>query len=316
MKSTIRDQLQEAYRLIKMKDFVSARPLIIEILREDKENIDAWWLAVYAAESDKDKRIALSKVLTLKPDHAAAKEMVQRLNRQTAELASPAQKLRTTSIQMEKKSSPLPLVLGFAGILALLFAVVAIYDAFTGQNLLGFLAKDKEALGWVEADSIGIAGDDLPEDQRIPIVQNKDAEYNNLQNGTLYNKEAHAYNIRGIPNDTILIVIVFSKDLMSFDEQELLDALTNVSNIDPYNRRRPEVPLMELWNEQNKVVAQGTLGDIPHTQMIEYTPLDYGNLRLVITGREGAPTGNYFLQITSSSGIIELMDEVDIGTYR
>lgn len=314
MNRTIHDKLQDAYRLVKIKDFVSARPLIIDILREDKNNVDAWWLAVYAAETDKDKRIALSKVLALKPDHAAAREMVQRLKRQTTDLSP--QKLRTTAIQTKKKSSSLPLLLGFAGILALLFAVVAVYDSFTGQNLLGFLAKDKEALGWVEADSIGIAEEELPEDKRIPIVQNKDAEYNHLENGTLYSGEAHAYNIRGKPDDTILIVIVFSKDLMSFNEQELLDALSNVSSIDPYNRPRPDVPLMELWNEQNKVVAHGTIGDIPHTQMIEYTPSVYEDLRLVIAGRDGAPTGNYFLQITSSSGIIELMDEVDSGAYR
>ncbi|KAB2903790.1 MAG: hypothetical protein F9K27_11720 [Anaerolineae bacterium] len=316
MDDATRDKVQEVYRLIKIKDFVTARPILAEILREDKNNIDAWWLAVFAAESDKDKHIALNKVLALKPDHAAAKEMLYRLNRQTATLTPPTipQKLRTTSIQ--KKSSPLSYLLGLLGIVGFLFTAVAVYDAITGKNILGFLAKDKEALGWVEADSIGIAEEEVPEDKRIPIVQDETAELNEIQNGTLFRGEAHAYNIRGRPNDTLLIVIVFAKDLVSFNEQELLDALSNVSNIDPYNRPLPNVPLMELWNEQNRVVANGTLGDLPHTQMIEYTPSQYETLKLVITGRDGAPTGNYFLQITSASGITQLMEEVESGAYR
>lgn len=294
-------KLQQAYLLVKNRDFLAARPLVVDVLREDKTNLDGWWLAVYVAESDKDKRMALSKVLALSPDHAAAKEMLRRMNTQ------PRPKKLMPSATVKRKKSSLPLIFGCVGVIGILFTALAIYDSITGANVLRPVQKEfvgeGTTYGWVEAKGSGKAD---PGEERIPIVNETRAEYNKIQNDTLFRGEAHSYKVVGQPNDTILIVIVFSKDLVGFSEDDLIAALSNVPNIDPNNRPKPDVPLIELWDDNHQLLVEGSIGDIPGTQLIEYTPRKRESLKIIITGRDGAPSGNYFLQVTSASSVMEL----------
>lgn len=295
-------KLQQAYRLVKNRDFLAARPLVVDVLREDKTNLDGWWLAVYVAESDKDKRMALSKVLALAPDHAAAKEMLRRMNS-----TQPRPKKLMPSATVKRKKSSLPLIFGCVGVIGILFTALAIYDSITGANVLRPVQKEfvgeGTTYGWVEANGSGKAD---PGEERIPIVNETRAEYNKIQNDTLFRGEAHSYKVVGQPNDTILIVIVFSKDLVGFSEDDLIAALSNVPNIDPNNRPKPDVPLIELWDDNHQLLVEGSIGDIPGTQLIEYTPRKRESLKIIITGRDGAPSGNYFLQVTSASSVMEL----------
>ena len=84
MNETTRRRLQHAYELIKLKDFGAARPLVIKSLKEDKTNIDAWWLAVYTAKNPAEKRRAVDQVLHLNPHHEAALTLQQRLDEREA----------------------------------------------------------------------------------------------------------------------------------------------------------------------------------------------------------------------------------------
>lgn len=310
-------KLQQAYHLIKNRDFAAARPLVLEVLREDKNNLDAWWLAVYVAESDRDKHAALNKVLALNPDHAAAQEIRRRLHSPVDQFGITQPRLKKTSLTPPKKKSRLPYILGLFGLIMAGFTVLAIFDAITGKNVLRPVQQqvigEGENFGYVEANNVGIAtGNEVG----LPIVSETKAEMSQIQNQTLFNGEAHAYKIVGQPNDTLYIFIVFSQDLVGFDEADLLDALNQVSNIDPNNRPKPTIPLIELWNGENKVVAQGTIGDLPGTQMIEYTPTTRESLKLIVAGRDGNPTGNYFVQITSSSGIMLMAEQYNTNSSR
>ncbi|MEL6306895.1 MAG: hypothetical protein AAFV98_08455 [Chloroflexota bacterium] len=73
------DQLKQAFALIKQGNKAEASTLIKSVLREDRNNPNAWWLMAMVVEDD-DKRIrAAKKVLELKPDHIGATKLLTRL---------------------------------------------------------------------------------------------------------------------------------------------------------------------------------------------------------------------------------------------
>jgi hypothetical protein len=69
-------QLRQAYMLIKAGKNGEAFELITPILAQQPDNVDAWWLAANAAATPRDAVFACQKVLTLKPDHWPAQQML------------------------------------------------------------------------------------------------------------------------------------------------------------------------------------------------------------------------------------------------
>jgi hypothetical protein len=75
-----RAQLQEAYQLIKSGNKQDATRLLLAVLKEDRDNADAWWLLANATTDTDKQRQALNQVLRLKPDHNAAQRLLEKVN--------------------------------------------------------------------------------------------------------------------------------------------------------------------------------------------------------------------------------------------
>jgi hypothetical protein len=80
----VKAQLRQAYLLIKAGKKGEAFELITPILAQQPDNIDAWWLAAHAAPTPRDAVFACQKVLTLKPDHWPAQQMLSEQQRRLA----------------------------------------------------------------------------------------------------------------------------------------------------------------------------------------------------------------------------------------
>ncbi len=74
------NQLQRAYELIKAGQKGEATQIIVEVLRQDRDSADAWWLLANATADPTKARQALQQVLRLRPDHAAAQRMMDTLD--------------------------------------------------------------------------------------------------------------------------------------------------------------------------------------------------------------------------------------------
>jgi hypothetical protein len=72
-------ELQNAYKLMEQGQKKEAAALVREVLQTDKNNPDAWWLMAMLLE-DEDKKVrALERVLSIKPDHQAARAKLVQL---------------------------------------------------------------------------------------------------------------------------------------------------------------------------------------------------------------------------------------------
>lgn len=76
----IRQKEFEATRLIQEERFDEAVGILEEILRHDINNVNAWWLIANAVDAPDEAREALNMVLKLNPNHAKARQMLDRLN--------------------------------------------------------------------------------------------------------------------------------------------------------------------------------------------------------------------------------------------
>ena len=74
------EQLQQAYQLIKNGQKDRALEILDPIVAAEPDNADAWWLLANARSDVDFKREAAQQVLRLRPDHAKARLMLQRLS--------------------------------------------------------------------------------------------------------------------------------------------------------------------------------------------------------------------------------------------
>lgn len=72
-------QLKQVYQLIKSGKKLEARQILLPILKVEKDNSTAWFLMANAVEKQDQQVKALQKVLTLRPDHQKAQEMLDKL---------------------------------------------------------------------------------------------------------------------------------------------------------------------------------------------------------------------------------------------
>jgi hypothetical protein len=72
-------ELQNAYKLMEQGQKKEAAALVREVLQKDKDDPNAWWLMSMLLE-DEDKKVrALERVLSIKPDHQAARAKLVQL---------------------------------------------------------------------------------------------------------------------------------------------------------------------------------------------------------------------------------------------
>ncbi len=271
-------QLREAYHLIKDGDSNSALPIITQTLKDDKQNIDAWWLAAFAAESTHKKVLALQQVLRLDHTHRPARQMLQTLT------SSPRKK--TASAQPKPVRWFFVLTSTF-GLLALAFGMLAFFDNLTGCNLVcplyNTIFGEPDALGWVHITRGGEVDDDIDRDDRIPITRDERIAYSSLQTETLEKDTAHRYSFYARRGDQIVV------------------AMTCTNNGDP------DIKTLELWDSQGNMVTT-EVNEIPFAPPIpgqEARFLLYEDVirddsySVVIVSRPGGPSGTYTLIVTT-----------------
>lgn len=78
-----RQQLRQAYDLIKDGKKKEAGRILLDVLRADRDNADAWWLLANAATDPEKTRQALGQVLRINPTDRRARDMLSRLDDQT-----------------------------------------------------------------------------------------------------------------------------------------------------------------------------------------------------------------------------------------
>ena len=79
--------LQSAYQLMEQGQKKEAAALVREVLAQDKNNANAWWLMALLLE-DEDKKVrAIERVLSINPEHKAARAKINELRseRQTGQ---------------------------------------------------------------------------------------------------------------------------------------------------------------------------------------------------------------------------------------
>ncbi|MCC7448631.1 MAG: hypothetical protein IT324_14520 [Anaerolineae bacterium] len=82
MSDQIKQQLREAYEYIKNGQRDQARAVLDPVVNSDPNNADAWWLMAMAVSTPADMRNALENVIRIKPDHANARQMLDKMNAQ------------------------------------------------------------------------------------------------------------------------------------------------------------------------------------------------------------------------------------------
>jgi hypothetical protein len=93
-------QLREAYILMKQGDKKAAAQLVQNVLREDKSNLNAWWLFANVLEDEEKVVKSLERVLSLNPDHAGARKKLASMRPEYAHLAeSPAPIQRSKNLE-------------------------------------------------------------------------------------------------------------------------------------------------------------------------------------------------------------------------
>lgn len=83
--TSTREQLKEAYRLIRQDQPQEAQQLLRPILDAEPQNVHAWWLLAYSVDDPYEVRDALQKVLEIDPNYSnapKAREMLQALDEQ------------------------------------------------------------------------------------------------------------------------------------------------------------------------------------------------------------------------------------------
>jgi hypothetical protein len=101
-------QLREAYTLMKQGDKKAAAQLVQNVLREDKTNLNAWWLFANVLEDEEKVVKSLERVLVLNPDHAGARKKLASMRPEYAHLAeslAPIQKAKSLDF-----ASPAPAI--------------------------------------------------------------------------------------------------------------------------------------------------------------------------------------------------------------
>src|SRR5579859_1231710 len=88
MADSTRSQLEQAYKLIQQEDLDGALAILRPVVKSQPNNADAWWLVANAVSEPKEAYDALNNVIRLKPRHAEARDLLNKLTEQFPALAS------------------------------------------------------------------------------------------------------------------------------------------------------------------------------------------------------------------------------------
>ncbi|MBI5930267.1 MAG: HEAT repeat domain-containing protein [Chloroflexi bacterium] len=276
-------RLQIAYQYVKSGANEEARPILEDILKFDHDNIDAWWLSVFVAETPQRKRTALGRVLQLKPDHAPAQVMAQSLDAQAKKMTGPLPERHIIPPKKKHRIRWAYVLLSAFGTVAMMFTSLLILDNFTGGEIFDDFERrvlgEPKPLGYINVLMGGPASEDTPEQDRLPITKRRIIDYGGAQLGVLKRKEAHEFRFSAHRGDEIVAVVNFP------------------SNGDP------NVFAMELWNSggmvAHEVTGMGFTAGPLTGRALQYTVLRDDGFSIVLYSQPGGPAGNYTLMVTT-----------------
>jgi len=282
MKAATRATLQEAYRLITTGEPDGARALIKPVLAKDKENIDAWWLAVHAAATPHDRRLALVQVLRLKPTHRPAQVMLNRLNTANPDeideladdlpLPPPGHQARDL-VRPHQRRWLWNAILG-VGCLSFMFASAALISGITGMNW--FEKTVNHVVGVKPEHGAGgqlgtVQGGDPQHPYEIPVT---DKEAVVPSGDPIVNEinpdEAHVYTFQAMRGDEVVALLQFT-----------------IPGDAHY--------AMELYDSGYRKLATGVASDNGATVNLVYEIAQDGQYALIVIGRPNGPRGGYAL---------------------
>jgi hypothetical protein len=287
MKKATRVTLHEAYHLIKAGDKDAARALIKPVLAADRNNSDAWWLAVHAAATPHDRRLALVQVLRLNPDHGPARMLLDRLNaenpQEVEELAKdlplppPGQKHHDTVTESRQRRWVWKVMLVF-GCLSFSFASTALVTGLLGVQWFDKTVQNiGKAVGVERHQGAGgqlgtVKGGDPNHPYDIPVTEKKGAPLDASKPivGALNRDEAHIYTFSARRGQEIVALLQFT---VAGDAHFV----------------------MELWDADQRKLADGVGDYNSGTVTLVYDVIRTEQYALVIIGRPNGPRGTYAL---------------------
>jgi hypothetical protein len=287
MKQATRATLHEAHRLIKAGDKDAARALIKSVLATDRNNVDAWWLAVYAAAMPQDRRLALVQVLRLNPGHRPARLLLDRLNAENPQevddlvkelpLPLPGQKHLDTPPAIHQRRWVWRTMLAF-GCLSFFFASAALISAVLGFQWFDNTVRSIDrAVGGEPQQGAGgqlgtVKGGDPQHPYDIPVTERRGAPLDASKPivGALNRDEAHIYTFSARRGQEIVALLQFT---VAGDAHFV----------------------MELWDANQHKLADGVGDYNSGTVTLVYDVVQGGQYAVVIIGRPDGPHGTYAL---------------------
>lgn len=284
-------ELGRAYLYIREGDFERAGRIIARTLKDDPQNVDGWWLAAFVTMDVERKRAALIRVLSLQPDHGPARTLIQKLGvpktKKTSTIETPIFERSTK----KRKVKWLYVVLMAFGILASMSVPLIVLDNFTGGEITGRIERalfgEPDAIGWVDVESGGIANEDIDRDERIPIVKRTGVNLGGTPIvSTISHGEAHQYLLNGRRGDELVIAVAFTANGDS------------------------DVIALEFWDQAGRRLAY-EIQDLPFEvpilsgRAMTYNVVQSGSYSVVVVSRDGGPSGNYTLSVTTIDDVME-----------
>jgi hypothetical protein len=285
MNPVTRKALHEAYHKIKTGDRGAARALIKPVLAEHKNNVDAWWLAVHAASTPADRRLALVQVLRLNPLHRPARILLDRLNTEHPEgidelakelpLPPPGQQRRDTTPPRARRWVWNLMIL--AGCLSFWFASAALITSVLGMEWFDNTLNDvRKALGDDSPQGRGgqfgtVQGGDPQHPYDIPVTEKESIKPSQEPTtNTLKKDEAHIYTFSAQRGQEVMALLQFT-----------------IAGDAHY--------VMELRDAAQRKIATGEGAKDSGTVTLIYEIRQTGQYALVIIGRPNGPRGGYAL---------------------
>ncbi len=284
MDEATRETLHQAYNLIKDGHNDEARAVLRPVLETNRNNVDAWWLAAFAAGNPHDQRLALLQVLRLNPDHWAARSLLDRLD--LLEHVA-ADELTVPSRRRPNNAPPAPGQFRWVWNVVFLFGFLGF--AFAGLALLASVLN----LTWFDStvEDVGSA---------FGVDAETGDTFGTLTGGNPYDP-AQTYDI---PITKVLAVTPSGSPLVATLQQDEAHVYTF------YGERGQEVAallqfavagdahyVMELRDANHNRLAYGVGGYNSATVTLVHELPRAGSYMLVLIGRPAGPGGGYALGI-------------------
>jgi hypothetical protein len=144
----VKQQLKDAAVMLYNKDKPQALAIIKNVVEQQPENVEGWWLLANAAPSTVEQVLACQKVLALEPGHQAAGDRLHELQKYSAQ--SMAEKLRKKDVKLQERRTRPWRVFALVGVIIMVLTGTLIASYVTGRSFglpIGKLFSQSRDLG-------------------------------------------------------------------------------------------------------------------------------------------------------------------------